>query len=64
MAMPGGPEMMAEQFHEAYERLASFNYKTRKASAVPWTAVPEQNKQLMIEVCREMMGRGWRNDDG
>lgn len=51
------PDVIAQRFHEAYERLApSFGYKTREASAVPWDDVPEQNKQLMIAVAREVMG--------
>src|SRR5207253_2058401 len=34
-----------------YERLApSFGYQTRKASAVPWSEVPEANKRLMVAV--------------
>jgi hypothetical protein len=52
------PEKLAELFHETYERLApQFNYKTRKASAVPWDAVPESNKQLMIAVCAEILDK-------
>lgn len=47
----------ARAFHEAYERLApSFGYETRKASAVPWDEVPEQNRALMIAVCAEVVG--------
>jgi len=50
------PEEMAQVFHEAYERLApNFSYKTREASAVPWEDVPENNKQLMIAVCAEVI---------
>ena len=46
---------LAKKFHESYERLATeFNYKTRKASAVAWDDVPENNKALMIAVCREL----------
>ncbi len=50
-------EAAAKAFHEAYERLApSFNYTTRRESAVPWKEMPEQNRRLMIavtdEVCR------------
>jgi hypothetical protein len=42
-------ETLARAFHEAYERLAPmFSYETREASAVPWDAVPEDNKALMI----------------
>lgn len=48
-------EEIAKAFHEAYERLApSFSYETRKASAVPWEQVPENNRQLMIAVAGEV----------
>lgn len=57
--MPMSPEQLAKQFHETYERLApEYGYKTREASAVPWNEVPEQNKKLMIAVCREIMTKG------
>jgi hypothetical protein len=47
---------LARQFHETYERLApSFGYETREASAKPWADVPDQNKQLMIAVCEEIL---------
>jgi Restriction alleviation protein Lar len=49
-------EQLAQQFHEAYERLApSFGYETRKASAKPWAEVPENNRKLMIAVCAEIL---------
>ena len=49
-------EKLAQQFHETYERLApAYAYKTREASAVPWQDVPENNKRLMIAVCREIL---------
>ncbi len=42
-------EAVAQKFHEAYESLApQFSYATRQESAVPWSAVPEKNKRLMI----------------
>jgi Lar family restriction alleviation protein len=48
-------EQLAQMFHETYERLApSFGYETRKSSAKPWADVPENNKRLMIAVCREI----------
>lgn len=54
-ATPPAPETIAQLFHEAYERLApSFSYETRKASAVPWSDVPAQNKALMIAVAGEV----------
>jgi hypothetical protein len=47
---------LAERFHETYERLApSFSYTTRKASAVPWSEVPSQNKALMKAVAAEIL---------
>lgn len=49
-------EALARRFHETYERLApSFGYETRKASAVPWAEVPENNKALMVAVCAELL---------
>lgn len=51
-------ETIAAAFHEAYERLApSKGYETRKASAVPWEDVPEQNKTLMIAVVDDLLAR-------
>lgn len=48
-------ETLAQRFHEAYERLApEYGYETRPDSAVPWNDVPEQNRALMVAVCREM----------
>lgn len=50
------PEALAQRFHETYERLApSFGYETRKASAVAWNEVPENNRKLMIAVCAELL---------
>ncbi len=49
-------EELAKKFHDAYESLAPrYNYKTRAASAEPWSEVPENNKRLMIEVAREVL---------
>jgi hypothetical protein len=51
--------MLAQQFHETYERLApQHGYKTRKASAVPWRDVPEQNRNLMVAVCAHLIETG------
>ena len=51
-------EMLAQLFHETYERLApEFGYETRKESAKPWAEVPEQNRKLMIAVCEEILER-------
>lgn len=50
---------VAEAFHEAYERLAPLSgYKTRAASAVPWSQVPDANKELMVAVAQDLLGRG------
>jgi hypothetical protein len=52
-------ERIAQSFHETYERLApEFGYRTRQASAVPWSDVPQQNKDLMIETVRELLDKG------
>lgn len=52
------PEQLAQLFHETYERLApDFGYKTREASAKPWSEVPDQNKNLMIAVCAEIQNK-------
>lgn len=49
-------EQLAQKFHEIYERLApEHGYETRKASAVPWSDVPANNKALMIAVCNEIL---------
>lgn len=48
-------EHIARLFHETYERLApEFSYETRKASAVPWEQVPDNNKRLMVAVAAEV----------
>lgn len=56
--MPGyTPESLAEKFHTLYEAFApEYSYETREDSAVPWADVPEQNKKLMIRVCRTILG--------
>ena len=49
-------EQLAGLFHETYEELApDFNYQTRKASAKPWSGVPENNKRLMIAVAEKVI---------
>ena len=43
-------EDVAKLFHSTYEDLApTYGYTTRKASAVLWQDVPEQNRLLMVE---------------
>lgn len=52
-------EGIAQAFHENYERLApEHSYSTRKASAVPWVDVPENNKSLMIAVVEALLTTG------
>jgi hypothetical protein len=51
------PMDLAQQFHEAYERLApEFGYSTREASRKTWGDVPENNRHLMTAVCCSIMG--------
>lgn len=46
-------EDIAKLFHQTYERLApDFGYETRRESAVPWEAVPENNRKLMTATVR------------
>lgn len=54
-------EALARFFHDAYERLApEFAYQTRKASAVAWEDVPDNNRLLMIATAQEVIAAGWR----
>ena len=49
------PEYLAQMFHESYERLAPvYTYETRRETRVPWAAVPEPNRLLMIAVATEV----------
>lgn len=49
-------ERFARAFHETYERLApSFSYQTREDSRKPWSDVPQNNKNLMVAVCAEVI---------
>ena len=53
---PTQAEYLAQLFHGFYEELApNFDYKTRRASAVPWPDVPEKNRQLMVAVCQRLL---------
>lgn len=55
----GKAEQLAKRFHELYEKLAPiYGYKTRKASAVPWSKVPKKNRNLMIAVCASLIEEG------
>jgi hypothetical protein len=52
------PEQVAQWFHESYEALApQYSYETRKASAIPWEQVPQNNRELMIETARAVLER-------
>ncbi len=56
---------VARAFHESYERLApAYSYVTRKASAVPWDDVPENNTQLMRAVVHSLATQGIIEVDG
>lgn len=61
-------ERIAAAFHESYERQApEHGYSTRQESAVPWADVPESNRNLMIAVVDDLLGRGiiaYGGDDG
>lgn len=53
-------EQLAQHFHEAYEELApEHGYKTRTASAKPWSDVPQKNKDLMIATCQRLLDTLW-----
>jgi hypothetical protein len=50
------PEELAKFFHTTYETLApDFSYTTRKASAVPWEQVPEDNRKLMVATAQRVI---------
>lgn len=49
-------EKIARAFHQAYERLApEQGYRTREASAVPWSDLSGGNKGLMIATVTELL---------
>ena len=50
------PAELAQMFHDTYETLAPVHgYKTQAASAVPWTEVPEDNRNLMVATCKVVL---------
>lgn len=52
-------ERIARAFHENYERLApDYGYRTRRASAVPWSEVPAKNKRLMRATIAALLAQG------
>lgn len=57
--MSGIAERIAAEFHRSYENQAPhFGYETRKDSAVPWTEVPQQNRDLMVSVVHALIAQG------
>lgn len=49
-------ERLAKRFHHHYETLApNFDYQTRKEPAVEWENIPENDRRLMLAVCREVL---------
>ena len=56
---PAQAEIIAQAFHENYERLApEHGYKTRERSARPWADVPADNKSLMIATVQALLDSG------
>lgn len=52
-------DLIAQNFHATYETLApEHGYETRKASAVDWENVPENNRALMIATVQTMLDMG------
>jgi hypothetical protein len=57
--MSGCAEVIAAQFHAAYEKLApQHGYETRPESAVPWADVPDRNRSLMVATVDALLERG------
>lgn len=49
-------ESVARHFHSVYEALAPYEgYRTRDSSAVPWDAVPDANKRLMVRTVETLL---------
>lgn len=56
---PNPAEQLARAFHEAYEELApEYGYRTREASAVPWSRAPVRNRRLMIATAQRLIDSG------
>jgi hypothetical protein len=50
------PEQMAKRFHDAYEHFAPlFGYETRAETKGEWEQLPENNKDLMVAVIRNVL---------
>ncbi len=62
----GPAEALAMRFHDIYEKLApAHDPKTRRASAVPWKEVPENNRLLMTHVCQRLLQeKPWKALEG
>lgn len=61
------PEVLAQLFHETYERLApAYGYETRRETAVTWSEIPEDhpNKRLMVAVAAHVLLVLSNYDDG
>lgn len=58
MSDRSGAELLAREFHEAYEALApSFGWETQAASRTTWEQVPESNRSTMIATAAEVLAR-------
>ena len=56
-ALEVDPEALARLFHEVYEAQAPmFGYETKPETRCAWEEMPEDNKQLMVSVCRRIVG--------
>lgn len=46
-------------FHNIYEELApKYGYKTRHETAVPFSGLPDENRELMIATCEKLLDEG------
>jgi len=58
IALAVDPELLAQMFHEEYERLAlHIGYQTREDSRVPWPQVSGQHRLLLINTCQSVLKR-------
>ena len=51
-------EQIARAFHETYLRLAPESGMVPVPPAIPWAALPEQDRQLMTAVMQELLDAG------
>ena len=55
LALPS-PETLAMLFHRNYERLApEHGWETRDETRVPWQALPENMRKLMVAVAEKIL---------